>query len=113
MASVQEIRQRLRGQRIEALRSSLEPLLATGRVDDVIGPSQGRWLERQRGDDPWRWRGPWWASKLTSIAVGFRATAATWRSRPSSGRAECSPGEAVDSSVDLVWSGLVWGGFGV
>jgi hypothetical protein len=28
MASMQEIRQRLRGQRIEALRSSIEPLLA-------------------------------------------------------------------------------------
>jgi tRNA nucleotidyltransferase (CCA-adding enzyme) len=101
MASVQEIRQRLRGQRIEALRSSIEPLLAgrtgaqvwlfgslargdwdarsdvdllavaphqsaadqlaedllgAGLADDVIGISQGRWLERQRGDDPW-WRG--------------------------------------------------------
>lgn len=101
MASVQEIRRRLRGQRIETLRSSIEPLLAgkvgaevwlfgslargdwdarsdvdllavapdqsaadqlaeallgTGLADDVIGLSQGRWLERQRGDDPW-WRG--------------------------------------------------------
>jgi predicted nucleotidyltransferase len=101
MASVQEIRQRLRGQRIEALRSAIEPLLAgkdgaevwlfgslargdwdarsdvdllavapdqgtadqlaeamlgTGLADDVIGLSQGRWLERQRGADPW-WRG--------------------------------------------------------
>ena len=101
MASVREIRKRLRDQRIEALRSSIEPLLAgkagaevwlfgslargdwdarsdvdllavapdqgtadqlseallvTGLADDVIGLSQGRWLERQRGDDPW-WRG--------------------------------------------------------
>ena len=101
MASVREIRQRLRGQRIETLRSSIEPLLAgnagaevwlfgslargdwdarsdvdllavapdqsaadqlaeallaAGLADDVIGLSQGRWLERQRGDDPW-WRG--------------------------------------------------------
>jgi uncharacterized protein len=101
MASVQEIRQRLRGQRIETLRSRIEPLLAgragaevwlfgslasgdwdarsdvdllavapvqsaadqladallgTGLADDVIALSQGRWLERQRGDDPW-WRG--------------------------------------------------------
>lgn len=56
MASVQEIRQRLRGQRIEVLRSSIEPLLGTGLADDVIGLSQGRWLQRQRGDDPW-WRG--------------------------------------------------------
>jgi len=90
-----------RGQRIETLRSSIEPLLAgkvgaevwlfgslargdwdarsdvdllavapdqsiadqlaeallrTGLADDVIGLSQGRWLQRQRGDDPW-WRG--------------------------------------------------------
>ena len=97
MASVQEIRQRLRGQRIETLRSRIEPLLggragaevwlfgslargdwdarsdvdllavapdqgaadqlaeallATGLADDVIGLSQGRWLQRQRGDDP-------------------------------------------------------------
>jgi hypothetical protein len=79
MASVQEIRQRLRSQRIEALRSSIEPLLAgkagaevwlfgslargdwdallaQGLADDVIALSQGHWLERQRGDDPW-WRG--------------------------------------------------------
>lgn len=89
MARVQEIRQRLLGQRIEILRQSIEPLLAgragaevwlfgslargdwdarsdvdllaeallgTGLVDDVIALSQGRWLERQRGDDPW-WRG--------------------------------------------------------
>ena len=89
MASVQEIRKRLRGQRIESLRHSIEPLLAgragaevwlfgslargdwdarsdvdllaeallgTGLVDDVIALSRGRWLERQRGDDPW-WRG--------------------------------------------------------
>jgi hypothetical protein len=89
MASVQEIRQRLRDQRIESLRSRIEPLLArgdwdarsdvdlqavapdqsaadqladallgTGLAGDVIGLSQGRWLERQRqrGDDPW-WRG--------------------------------------------------------
>jgi uncharacterized protein len=101
MASVQEIRQRLRDQRIESLRNSIEPMLAgrtgagvwlfgslargdwdarsdvdllavapdqsaadqladvllgTGLADDVIGLSQGRWLERQRGDDPW-WRG--------------------------------------------------------
>ena len=97
MASVQEIRQRLRGQRIETLRSRIKPLLAgsagaevwlfgslargdwdarsdvdllavapdqsaadqlaeallgTGLADDVIGLSQGRWLQRQRGDDP-------------------------------------------------------------
>ena len=101
MASVQEIRQRLRSQRIEVLRRAIEPLLAgragaevwlfgslargdwdarsdvdllavapdqsaadqlaeallgTGLADDVIGLSQGRWLQRQRGDDPW-WRG--------------------------------------------------------
>ena len=101
MASVQEIRSRLRGQRIETLRIRIEPLLAewpeaevwlfgslargdwdarsdvdllavapdqsaadqlaeallgTGLADDVIGLSQGRWLQRQRGDDPW-WRG--------------------------------------------------------
>ena len=101
MATVQQIRQRLRGQRIEALRSSIEPLLAgragaevwlfgslargdwdarsdvdllavapdqcaadqladalisAGLADDVIGLSQGQWLERQQGDDPW-WRG--------------------------------------------------------
>ena len=101
MASVREIRHRLRGQRIEILRQSIEPLLAgragaevwlfgslargdwdarsdvdllavapdqsaadqlaealleTGLVDDVIAISRSRWLERQRGDDPW-WRG--------------------------------------------------------
>jgi predicted nucleotidyltransferase len=101
MASVQEIRQRLRDQRIESLRNSIEPLLAgqagaevwlfgslargdwdarsdvdllavapdqsaadqladallgSGLADDVIALSQGRWLERQRGDDRW-WRG--------------------------------------------------------
>ena len=101
MASVREIRQRLSGQRIEALRNTIEPLLAerigaevwlfgslargdwdarsdvdllavapdqsaadqlaeallgTGLADDVIGLSQGRWQERQRGEDPW-WRG--------------------------------------------------------
>ena len=101
MASVQEIRQRLRGERIKTLRRSIEPLLgrqagaevwlygslargdwdarsdvdllaiaadqnaadqlaeellATGLADDVIGLSQGRWLEHQRGGDPW-WRG--------------------------------------------------------
>lgn len=101
MASVQEIRKRLRGQRIQSLRHSIEPLLAgrpgaevwlfgslargdwdarsdvdllavapdqsaadqlaeallgTGLVDDVIALSRDRWLERQRGDDPW-WRG--------------------------------------------------------
>ncbi len=80
MASVQEIRQRLRSQRIEVLRRAVEPLLAGragaevwlfgslawgdwdarsdedllggGLADDVIGLSQGRWLQRQRGDDP-------------------------------------------------------------
>ena len=101
MASVQEIRQRLRGQRIETLRSRIEPLVAgrlgsevwlfgslargdwdarsdvdllavapdqgaadqlaeallgAGLADDVIGLSQGRWLERHQGEDPW-WRG--------------------------------------------------------
>jgi len=101
MASVQEIRRHLRGQRIERLRSRIAPLLdgqagtevwlfgslargdwdarsdvdllavgpdqsaadqladdllAHGLADDVIALSQGRWLERQRGDDPW-WRG--------------------------------------------------------
>lgn len=101
MASVQDIRQRLRGERIETLRRTVEPLLggqpgaevwlfgslargdwdarsdvdllaiaedqtaadhlaeqllATGLADDVIGLSQGRWLEHQRGVDPW-WRG--------------------------------------------------------
>ena len=101
MASVQQIRQRLRGQRIEILLNTIEPLVAgragaevwlfgslargdwdarsdvdllavapdqsaadqlaeallgTGMVDDVIPLSQARWLERQRGDDPW-WRG--------------------------------------------------------
>ena len=33
-----------------------DDLLGTGLADDVIALSQGRWLERQRGDDPW-WRG--------------------------------------------------------
>ena len=33
-----------------------EALLGAGLADDVIGLSQGLWLERQRGDDPW-WRG--------------------------------------------------------
>jgi len=33
-----------------------DALLGTGLADDVIALSQGRWLERQRGDDPW-WRG--------------------------------------------------------
>jgi hypothetical protein len=33
-----------------------EALLGTGLADDVIALSQGRWQERQRGDDPW-WRG--------------------------------------------------------
>jgi hypothetical protein len=42
MASVQEIRQRLRGQRIEVLRSSIEPLLA-GRAgaDQQLGELAG------------------------------------------------------------------------
>jgi len=101
MASVQYIRQRLRGERIETLRRSVEPLLggqagaevwlfgslargdwdarsdvdllaiaadqraadqlaeellATGLADDAIGLSHRRWLEHQRGVDPW-WRG--------------------------------------------------------
>ena len=30
--------------------------MGTGLADDVIGLSQSRWLQRQRGDDPW-WRG--------------------------------------------------------
>jgi hypothetical protein len=34
MASLQEIRQRLGGQRIETLRSRIEPLLAAGLADD-------------------------------------------------------------------------------
>ena len=100
-ASVREIRLRLCGQRIETLRSRIEPLLAgragaevwlfgslargdwdarsdvdllavapdqsaadqlaetllgAGLADDVIALSEGCWLERQRGDDPW-WRG--------------------------------------------------------
>jgi hypothetical protein len=33
-----------------------DALLAAGLADDVIGLSLGRWLLRQRGDDPW-WRG--------------------------------------------------------
>ena len=33
-----------------------EALLGAGLADDVIGLSQTRWLQRQRGDDPW-WRG--------------------------------------------------------
>lgn len=38
-----------------------EALLGTGLADDVIGLSQTRWLQRQRGNDSW-WRGddPWW-----------------------------------------------------
>ncbi|MFM7085625.1 MAG: nucleotidyltransferase family protein [Cyanobium sp.] len=101
MTSVEDIRKRLRVHRIEALRNSIEPLLAgrhgaevwlfgswargdwdarsdvdllavapqqssadqlaeellgAGLADDVIAISQGRWLERRRGDDPW-WRG--------------------------------------------------------
>ncbi|MFM7267996.1 MAG: nucleotidyltransferase domain-containing protein [Cyanobium sp.] len=101
MASVQEIRLRLRDARITALRRTLAPFLAgragsqvwlfgslargdwdarsdvdllavaidqsaaeqlaeellgAGLADDVIGLSKARWLERQRGDDPW-WRG--------------------------------------------------------
>jgi len=31
-------------------------LLAAGLEQDVIGITQGRWLERQRGEDPW-WLG--------------------------------------------------------
>ena len=30
-----------------------ESLLAAGLEHDVIGLTQGRWLERQRGEDPW------------------------------------------------------------
>lgn len=33
-----------------------EELLATGLADDVIGLSQERWRQYQRGIDPW-WRG--------------------------------------------------------
>ncbi len=33
-----------------------DALLGTSLADGVIGLSQGRWLERQRGDNPW-WRG--------------------------------------------------------
>jgi len=33
-----------------------EALLGGGLAEDVIALSQGRWLERRRGDDPW-WRG--------------------------------------------------------
>ena len=38
-----------------------EALLGAGLADDVIGLSQTRWLQRQRGNDSW-WRGddPWW-----------------------------------------------------
>ena len=120
MASVQEIRQRLRGQRIETLRSRIEPLLAgragaevwlfgslargdwdarsdvdllavapdqsaadqladallgTGLADDVIALSQGRWLERQRGDDPW-WRG------ICRDAIRLQPTLQPWPSMP-------------------------------
>jgi len=84
MGSVLSIRQRLRGERIETLRHTIEPLLAgpagaevwlfgslargdwdarsdvellaTGLADDVIGLSQERWRQCQRGIDPW-WRG--------------------------------------------------------
>ena len=101
MGSVQSIRQRLRGERIEALRHRIEPLLggpagaevwlfgslargdwdarsdvdllaiaqdqgtadrlaeellATGLADDVIALRRERWLQCQRGIDPW-WRG--------------------------------------------------------
>ena len=65
MASGQEIRQRLRCKRIEILRHSIEPLLACS--DDVIGLSQGRWLERQRGEDPW-WR------SLCRVAIRLHPT---------------------------------------
>lgn len=120
MASVQEIRQRLRGQRIETLRSRIEPLLAgsagakvwlfgslargdwdarsdvdllavapdqsaadqlaeallgTGLAEDVIGLSQGRWLQRQRGDDPW-WRG------ICRDAIRLQPTLQPWPSMP-------------------------------
>ena len=120
MASVQEIRQRLRGQRIETLRSRIEPLLAgragaevwlfgslargdwdarsdvdllavapdqsaadqlaeallgTGLADDVIGLSQGRWLERQLGDDAW-WRG------ICRDAIRLQPTLQPWPSMP-------------------------------
>ena len=120
MASVQEIRQRLRGQRIETLRSRIEPLLAgragaevwlfgslargdwdarsdvdllavapdqsaadqlteallgTGLADEVIGLSQGRWLQRQRGDDPW-WRG------ICRDAIRLQPTLQPWPSMP-------------------------------
>ena len=51
MASVQEIRQRLRSQRIEVLRSRIEPLLA-GRA----GAEEWLFGSLARGDDPW-WRG--------------------------------------------------------
>jgi hypothetical protein len=53
MASVQEIRQRLRGQRIEALRSSIKPLLA-GRAGAEVwlfgSLARGDWDARSDGD---------------------------------------------------------------
>lgn len=33
-----------------------DDLLGTGLADDVIALSQGQWLQRKQGDDPW-WRG--------------------------------------------------------
>ena len=53
MASVQEIRQRLRGQRIEALRSSIEPLLA-GRA--ACKPGCVRPTATSQGMGRWPWR---------------------------------------------------------
>jgi len=53
MASVQEIRQRLRGQRIEALRSGIEPLLAgrTGAEVWLFGSlARGDWDARSDVD---------------------------------------------------------------
>jgi predicted nucleotidyltransferase len=53
MASVQAIRQRLRGQRIEVLRSSIEPLLA-GRAGAEVwlfgSLARGDWDARSDGD---------------------------------------------------------------
>ena len=58
MASVQEIRQRLRSQRIEALRSAIEPLLAgkAGAEVWLFGSlARGDWDARS-DVDLWRWR---------------------------------------------------------
>ena len=87
MASVQEIRQRLRGQRIETLRSRIEPLL-TGRAGAEV------WLfgSLARGDWDARATSPWRPMPAREVSTPRLATTAARQPLPGVRAAATSPG---------------------